>query len=56
MGEADFHSSPLPALQSLPLPYLFSLFPSLFPSLSSIPLKVGPLNPVRGSGEGYKLL
>ena len=44
---------PLPSLQpsssfSLPLP-------SLFPSLPSFPLEVGPLNLVRVSGEGCKL-
>jgi len=44
----------LPSLQpssSLSLP-----LPSLFPSLPSLSLEVGPLNLVRVSGEGCKLL
>ena len=57
-------SRPFPSLPSYPIPS--PLFPSLvpipsaspsflFPSLPSLPLEVGPLNPARGSGERCKL-
>jgi len=44
MGEAEFSLLP-----NLPFPLLFPLI------LPSLPLEVGPLNPVRGSGEGCKI-
>jgi len=44
-------SSPLPCPPVTSPSLSFSLIPSLF----SLPLEVGPLNPVRVSGEGCKL-